>query len=461
MTPLQERKLLLKVARQKLIQLGTTGYYEWINGLDDELYQQFNDAISDPALSLRPKQEMPDGDWYIWMLRTARGFGKNHAASGAISQLVEFEFPGQVGLIVGATHKDVRDTILGGPSGLVALARPGMEPVYSDHHKLITWPNGSKAMVRTGDSPEDIRGQSVPWAYADELIKWPKGKVSFDNISMCVREGDHPRIILTSTPLRGAEWLKRIEDRDDCIVTTGRTKENIALPPAYLKNQSYLDSKKFAEEAEGEWVADNGNLWSREQLDAVTVKNNSVPDLAFLDTCDRRAISIDPSQGKRDLAGMSLLAVKDDLKWIMADLTPNKTMKIADWTAHLRAQAARYLKPGDTILVETNGFAGIDESLQREFPEYHVVPIFHTGKDSQKVARAERAQMHYQNNTVRHFRPMPELERQMMEFYDVVDSNTESPDRADALITGINWLADLPAPLMGVWSMSLSGGFSY
>lgn len=461
MTPLQERRLLLKVARDKFASLGVQGYYDWIGGLDDDLYDQFHEVAADPALTLRPKQEMPDGDWYIWMLRTGRGFGKNHAASCAINQLVEFEFPGKQGLIVGATFKDVRSTIFEGPSGLKATARPGMEPYLSEHHAEIRWPNGSKAAIRTGDNPQDIRGLSVPWAYADELIKWPKGQVSFDNIAMCVREGDRPRIILTSTPLRGAEWLKKIEERKDCVVTTGSSKENVNLPEAFFTGQGQLDSKKYAEEADGEWVTENGALWSRSQLDAVTVQNNKVPDLAFLDTADRRLISIDPSQGKRDLAGMSVIAVKDGMKWVMADATPEKTMKISDWTAHLREVAARYLKPGDTIVVETNGFAGLDESLQREFPQYHVVPVFHTGKDSQKVARAERAQMLYQNGKVRHFNPMPQLERQMMEFYDVVDSTTESPDRADALITGLNWLEALPPPPIAVMAMNAGAGFSY
>lgn len=461
MTPLQERRLLLGIAREKFASLGVAGYYGWLDGLDDDLYEQFHGAASDPALTLRPKQEMPEGDWYIWMLRTGRGFGKNHAASCAINQLVEFEFPGKQGLIVGATFKDVRSTIFEGPSGLKNTARPGMEPYLSEHHAEIRWPNGSKAAIRTGDNPQDIRGLSVPWAYADELIKWPKGQVSFDNLAMCVREGDRPRIILTSTPLRGAEWLKKIEARDDCYVTTGSSKENVNLPDAFFTGQGQLDSKKYAEEADGEWVTENGDLWSRSQLDEVTVRNNSVPDLAFLETCDRRQISIDPSQGKRDLAGMNLQAVKDGTYWVMGDLTPDKTMKISDWTAHLRKQVCRYLKPGDTILVETNGFAGIDETLQREFPDMHVVAKFHTGKDSQKVARAERAQMLYQNGKVRHFNPYPQLERQMMEFYDIVDSSAESPDRADALITGLNWLEELPPPTIAVLNLSMGGGFSY
>lgn len=460
MTPLQEWRTVLRIARRKFAELGVEGYYEWLETLDDDLYGQFHAAASDPALSLRPEQELPDGDWYIQLYRTGRGWGKNHAASCAINQLVEFEFPGKQGLIVGATFKDVRSTIFEGPSGLKNTARPGMEPVFSEHKAEIRWPNGSTAIVRTGDNPQDIRGASVPWAYADELIKWPKGEVSFSNIQNCVRETDRPRIILTSTPLRGAEWLKRIEEREDCIVTTGKSSENKFLPKAFFVGQNTLNAKNFEEEANGEWVSDSGSLWSRDQLDAVTLKDVKVELKAFAETLDERAVSIDPSGGKRDLTGIILLGVQGDTKWVLDDLTLKEPVKQATWIAELKTILPRYLKPGDRIIVETNGSSGLDETLQEHFPDYYVERIYHAGKDT-KIVRAEKAQVLYEQRLVRHFRPLPRLEQQMIEFYDVVASTYESPDRADALVTGLNHLHESAAPSHEIATMGMSTSFRF
>lgn len=461
MTPLEQHRLVLKITRQKLIQLGPLGIYDWIESLEEDMRLQFHDALADPALSLRPKQEMPEGDWTVWLLRTGRGFGKNHASSISVNMLAEFEFPGKQGLIVGATFKDVRSTIFSGPSGLLATARPGFEPRFVEHNAEIVWPNGSKAAVRTADNPEDIRGLSVPWAYCDELIKWPKGLRSWQNITNCVREGEQPRIIATTTPLRGQEWIRtEIEAREDCIVVTGGTKENVALPKSFLVSQGNLTGKSFEEESNGEWVSASGNLWDRTLLDRCTPRNE-ISIQGWLDTMDQRLISVDPSNGKRDLAGMSLQGKQGETTWIMGDLTPLTTMKQGMWIEHLRQQATMYLKPGDMIVVETNGFQGIDQTIQKELPDYRVVPVFHAGKSEAKIPRAERAQMLYEHEKVKHFRPMPLLEKQMEEFYDVVTSSSESPDRVDALVNGINHFNDAPKPLAAIISINLGTSFGF
>jgi phage terminase large subunit-like protein len=414
--------------------------------LSPELHQSVLYELEDPAFTLRPKQEMPDGDWYIWFLRTGRGFGKNHAASAGINQLARYHFPGQQGLIVAATHKDFYATIFNGPSGLKALAPPDFQPVYSERKLEVQWPNGSTAVVRTGDNPEDIRGLSVPWAYADELIKWPKGEVSWGNIQNCVREGSKPRIILTSTPLRSAQWLAKVETLPDTIVTTGSSNENKSLPATFFRGQqANLSAKKYQEEADGEWVGADDYLWTKEQLEAVT-REPQVSLRAFAATMDERMITIDPSGGGRDENGIILLGKKGDHIWVLADLTCKGKASI--WRDVVIDAWRTYCQPGDRVLVETNANQGIDEYLNEGEPAMWVEGIQQTAKASKKD-RAEQAQALYEQGRVQHFTRFPALMQQMVDFYDVLDDRNASPDRVDALATGLREIAK-PRSYFGV-----------
>lgn len=449
--------MVIRLARRTLAALRhdpdpVGAYYRWLDELEDrDLAGLLFDALSDPALTLRPEQELPQGDWYVWLKRTGRGWGKNHAASVAINQMAEFLFPGQMGLIVGATVKDVRSTIFGGESGLAKLARPSMVPRYVEHNAEIVWPNGSKAAVRTGDNPQDIRGLSVPWAYCDELIKWQGAEKSWKNVRLCVREGDQPRIIVTSTPLRGAEWMRKIESEPHVHLTTGKSTDNVNLPKVYFSGNANLDAKTYQEEVSGEWASSDNNLWTREQLTRATLKSE-VPLETFVGTLDRRAITIDPSGGQRDLTGMTLIGQRDDDLWVLSDLTLNEPVKQSVWIAELRLQVAKYLRPGDYLLVETNGAMGLDSTLQEAFPNLYVEPISRQGKNV-KCSWAEGVQALYVGGRVRHFSPMPRLEQQMVDFYDVVDSAYESPDRVDAMVNGLRWLNEnaAPAPFVMDW----------
>ncbi|MFX4087999.1 terminase large subunit domain-containing protein [Sphingobium yanoikuyae] len=414
--------------------------------LSPDLHQAVLYELQDPAFTLRPKQEMPDGDWYIWFLRTGRGFGKNHAASAAINRLARYDFAGQQGLIVAATHKDFWHTIFNGPSGIKALAAPDFQPVYSERHLEVRWPNGSTAVVRTGDNPEDIRGLSVPWAYADELIKWPKGEVSWGNIQNCVREGSNPKIILTSTPLRGAEWLRKVEELPDTIVTTGGSSENKNLPATFFRGQrANLSDKKFAEEAQGEWVGADEFLWTKEELEFVT-RDPQVSLRAFAETMDERMISIDPSGGGRDENGIILLGRKGDDLWVLGDFSCKG--KASVWREEVIHVWRAYCHAGDRVLVETNANQGIDEYLMDGEPQMWVEGIQQTAKASKKD-RAEQAQALYEQGRVQHFGRFPELMQQMVDFYDVLLDRNASPDRVDALSTGLREIAK-PSAFIGL-----------
>ena len=71
----------------------------------------------------RPSQRPPAGDWRTWLVLAGRGFGKTRCAAEWVRHRVETGRSRRIAL-VGATAADVRDVMVEGPSGLLAVCPP-------------------------------------------------------------------------------------------------------------------------------------------------------------------------------------------------------------------------------------------------------------------------------------------------------------------------------------------------
>ena len=71
----------------------------------------------------RINQRPPDGDWRTWLMLMGRGAGKTRAAAEWVRRRVESGAARRLAL-VGATAADVRDTMVNGESGLLAISPP-------------------------------------------------------------------------------------------------------------------------------------------------------------------------------------------------------------------------------------------------------------------------------------------------------------------------------------------------
>jgi phage terminase large subunit-like protein len=78
----------------------------------------------------RPNQLPPAGDWFIWLLLAGRGFGKTRAAVEWVRSQIESGRARNVA-IVGATAADVRDVIVEGPAGILAISPDSNRPAYA------------------------------------------------------------------------------------------------------------------------------------------------------------------------------------------------------------------------------------------------------------------------------------------------------------------------------------------
>jgi len=154
----------------------------------------------------RDKQRPPEGDWDIWLLRSGRGFGKTRTGAEWLRHMAEFgPKKGQYALI-GAVASDVRDIMIQGPSGILAISPPWFMPVYEPSKRSLTWPNGVKALCYSSESPRDFRGPAFHGAWCDEFAKWSHIDECWDNLQFGMRLIDdqdpdwQPKVCITTTP---------------------------------------------------------------------------------------------------------------------------------------------------------------------------------------------------------------------------------------------------------------------
>lgn len=124
--------------------------------------------------------------------RPARGPDDRRAGEGAV-----------IG-IAGRTANDVNQTMVDGDSGIMATCDPALRPVWNKQDCTLTWATGVKARLMTGDVPASFRGPNFGWLWADELPHWSRAQKSWDAATDALRKaspGQHPRALITSTPL--------------------------------------------------------------------------------------------------------------------------------------------------------------------------------------------------------------------------------------------------------------------
>jgi phage terminase large subunit-like protein len=146
----------------------------------------------------RLSQRPPAGDWRTWLVLAGRGFGKTRCAAEWIRHRVETGAARRVAL-VGATAADVRDVMVEGPSGILAVSPPRDRPRYEPSKRRLTWPNGAVATTFSAEEPDRLRGPQSDCAWLDELAAFPYPQ-ALDNLLFGLRLGADPRLCVTTTP---------------------------------------------------------------------------------------------------------------------------------------------------------------------------------------------------------------------------------------------------------------------
>jgi len=400
-----------------------------VPGFSDEVIAGLSEserlaAMYDWSVWRRPKQATPDGDWRVWLILAGRGFGKTRTGAEFVREQVNSGTVSRVAL-VGATAADVRDTMVEGESGLLAVFPPDQRPRYEPSKRRVTFHNGAVASAFSADEPDRLRGPNHDLAWADELAAW-RYVDAWDQLMLGLRLGDHPRVVVTTTP-RPTELIRRLARSDDGTVhvTTGSTYENSAnLAADFIAEmrRRYEGTRLGRQELEAQILDDvEGALWDRTNIDETRVTDT--PALR------RIVVAIDPavtSGEKADETGIVVAGVGTNGEAYILD---DRTMRASpnDWAA--AAVAAYHRHKADLIVAEANQGGDLVENGLKEYSSF--VPVHLVRASRGKRTRAEPVAALYEQRRAHHVGFFPELEDQLCSWVPDVGS---SPDRLDALV---------------------------
>jgi phage terminase large subunit-like protein len=288
-------------------------------------------------------------------------------------------------------------------------------------------------------NPEALRGPQFDCAWADELAKWDRCREAWDMLQFCLRLGERPRQVVTTTP-RDNDLLVELMQAPGTVVTHAPTEANRPhLAPGFLERLRlrYGGSSLGRQELEGELVREQaGALWTPAMIDACRVRE--VPEL------DRVVVAVDPpvtAGANADecgivVAGLYRKGEPGDWKvYVLADES-RAGLGPAAW-ARVAAQAYRDHQ-ADRLVAEVNQGGDLVESVMR-----HAAPqISYRAVQATrgKRLRAEPVAALYEQGRVHHAGCFPELERQMCLFVPGGRDGIKSPDRLDALVWAVTEL---------------------
>jgi Terminase large subunit, T4likevirus-type, N-terminal len=181
----------------------------------------------------RTSQRAPAGDWRVWAYVAGRGAGKTRAGASWIQHRVD-NATMKLGCLIAPTAADIRDGMVEGPSGLIAVAPAWSRPRFESSKRRIEWPNGARAVCLSGEEPERARGLNIDTLWADELACWQRAESTWDLVMLALRAGTNPQALITTTPRR-LPVLRRILAEATTVQTTDSTYANQAhLPREFL-----------------------------------------------------------------------------------------------------------------------------------------------------------------------------------------------------------------------------------
>lgn len=413
----------------------------------------------------RPEQREPDGEWRTWLLLAGRGGGKTRTAAETVRKKVKEGKARRIAL-VGRTVADVREVMIEGSSGILAVSPPSERPHYEPSKRRLTWPNGAIGTTYSADVPDLLRGPEHDFAWADELAAWANPE-AWSNLEFGLRIGD-PRVIVSTTP-RPTTIIRQIIADATTRVTRWSTYANRAnLAGAWLAKTltKYEGTRLGRQELHADVLSDApGALWKLDQIDQLRIRWPSVVDkttglfrlatpLEIIQILKLRVvvIAVDPAVTSGEDANETGIIVaglgEDGHGYVLEDLSGQWTpgewgAKVVD--AYIRWDANRVVaevnQGGD--LVESNVLTALRDAREagKKGTDGLKVTKVHAAKG--KRTRAEPIAALDEQKKIHHVGVYAKLEDQMTTWEpDLVTGlgpkkkilHSDSPDRVDARV---------------------------
>jgi phage terminase large subunit-like protein len=264
----------------------------------------------------------------------------------------------------------------------------------------------------------------------DELAKWRYARETWDQLSFGLRLGDHPRVLVTTTP-RPVELVKAIVAGTEgkVHITRGATMDNKSnLAAKFLERIQlrYEGTRLGRQELRGEILGDIPNaLWTYGQIEASRVRAH--------DPLGRIVVAIDPAVSNTENSddhGIIVAGIhaRTQEAYVLEDASMGGTpMQWARRAVNLYDQYQ-----ADAIVIEVN--QGGDMVAQTLRSVRNNVRIKEVRATRGKHIRAEPIASMYEQGRVHHVGSFPALETQMTQMTTFGYEGDGSPDRVDALV---------------------------
>lgn len=420
----------------------------------------------------RPEQNHPVGDWLIWLALAGRGWGKTRTSAEWIVERT-LKHPRDASgapterLVAGETIADVRNILIGGPSGILrVLDRKGIRYRYYKSPKpMILFLDTGCIIHGVGAENEDVgRGLNLADVVMDEFAKWPAPKETWlGGIMPALRvhiPGDHPRALVTTTP-KPLEILRDWSTKNDgtVVVSSGSTFDNSDnLSPLVLAelNKEYAGTRLGQQELHAVILDDMaGKLFN--QADFNQYRVNRHPELVEI------VVGVDPClTGEEDEMGVVVVGKCENNEWyVLADASITAAGKSAAqhcWSTFFAYNATRIVVEanlGKKWMVETFTDAYMQVLNERGTPVDGLIraPIESVQSMHGKVLRAEPVGHRCESGRLHMVGKFKKLENQCVSFDPAMKG---SPDRLDALVhacryfmskEAINYTITAPPPI--------------
>lgn len=388
----------------------------------------------------RPEQIAPSWEWSTWLVLAGRGFGKTR--SGAEWVREEVDAGVRRIALVGASAASVRDVIVEGESGILAVFPPHQRPRYEPSKRRVTFHTGATATLFSAEEPDQLRGPQHERALCDEFASWRYVDETWSNLQMGLRLGQRPRSLIATTP-RPIALLRELlagslpTDPDGnpqtptVAVTRGSTYANRAnLPRQFIDqiSKQYGGTRLGRQELEGEILDDVDALFQGSWIQHVG--EGQLPPMR------RVIIAIDPAISttcKSDETGILVVGLgTDERGYVLADLSGK--LSPDEWARRVIRSMDEY--GAREVIAEVNrGGDLVEDTLKTRAPHIRFRAVRAL---KGKGTRAEPVAALYEQGRVSHVMGLRKLEDQMVT-WDPIET-PDSPDRLDALVHGLTEL---------------------
>lgn len=386
--------------------------------------------------------------WQTFIAKSGRGWGKTLVGSHITHQVAR-RAPHLA--LIAPTGPDIRETLVEGPTGILATSDPKFTPAWEPSRKRLVWPNGAIGYGLSAEEPDRIRSKNLAYAWLDEAAFMPAITEVWSNLLFALRvknglDGKPLRnhILITTTP-KPTKWIKERTQDPRNIVISGSTYENIHNLSEEYRDAVlgvYEGTRLGRQEIYGEILEDvEGALW---QASMLNYTDNA-------DDLERIVVAVDPAgtaNKRSDETGIVVVGWTGKKAIVLADYTdrysPNGWGSKA-WWAHEKWSA-------DAIVAEKNyGGDMVKHVLETESHERARIILVTSRRGKQ--LRAEPIVAQYEREKVLHLRAsqaedsyggLAKLEEEMLSW---VPGEGASPNRVDALVHGLTDLVKSHAPM--------------